>query len=147
VIERPLPDGHVWLRVVKPSYADPFDMSYAQEQGGRWNPPRSWPTLYVNEDMPTVHAQVLHMFLDRGIHPDDIDDDAPILLAAAVLPEGQQVADVISEAGVEGELGGVGDGDVVAEESGELGEGGPVEHAEDVGCAAVHGGQVGDARG
>ncbi|TFH18251.1 MAG: hypothetical protein E4H05_05735 [Acidimicrobiales bacterium] len=28
-------------------------------------PPDSWPTLYLNEDLPTVHAQVRHMFAGR----------------------------------------------------------------------------------
>lgn len=88
-----LPDGHTWLRVVRPDYADPFDMSFAEAQGGRWNPPASWPTLYLNEDMATVHAQVRHMFLGRGIDPDDLDDDAPLHLAACTLPRRQRVAD------------------------------------------------------
>ena len=95
-----LPDGHVWLRVVRPEYADPFDMSFAQAQGGRWNPPASWPTLYLNEDMATVHAQVRHMFVDRGIEPDDLDDDAPLHLAACTLPQRQRVADAHTSAGL-----------------------------------------------
>jgi hypothetical protein len=32
-------------RLTQPRYNDPFDMSYAQRQRGRWNPPGSWPTL------------------------------------------------------------------------------------------------------
>lgn len=95
-----VPDGHVWLRIVRPHYADPFDTSFAQRRGGRWNPPDSWPTLYLNEDLATVHAQVRHLFAGRGIEPDDLDDDAPIRLAAATLPGRQRVADVISADGV-----------------------------------------------
>ncbi len=95
-----LPSGHVWLRLTRPHYGDPFDPSCAQRRGGRWNPPRSWPTLYLNEDMVTVHAQVAHMFTGRGIEPDDLDDDAPIMLAAATLPRAQRAADVVSDEGV-----------------------------------------------
>ncbi len=51
-----IPDGHLWLRITRPHYADPFDPSFAQRRGGRWNPPGSWPTLYLNEDLATVHA-------------------------------------------------------------------------------------------
>ncbi len=94
-----LPPGHVWLRLTRPHYRDPFDTSYARRQGGRWNPPDSWPTLYVNEDMATVHAQVAHMFTGRGIRPDDLDDDAPIMLAAATLPRSQRVADITGDRG------------------------------------------------
>lgn len=100
MIEQTLPDGHVWLRIVQPHYRDPFDPSFALRRGGRWNPPASWPTLYLNEDMATVHAQVRHLFLGRGIEPDDLDDDAPLLLAAATLPRRQVAADAISDDGL-----------------------------------------------
>ncbi|MEX2627401.1 MAG: RES family NAD+ phosphorylase [Ilumatobacteraceae bacterium] len=100
MIVRTAPDEHVWLRIVRPYYRHPFDPSHAQRRGGRWNPPDSWPTLYLNEDMATVHAQVRHMFVGRGIDPDDLDDDAPIHLAAATLPQRQRVVDVLSDAGV-----------------------------------------------
>ncbi len=100
MIESSLPEGHVWLRLTQPHYRDAFDMSYARERGGRWNPPRSWPTLYLNDDMATVHAQVRHLFAGSGIDPDDLDDTAPIELAAATLPQRQRVADVVSDSGV-----------------------------------------------
>lgn len=100
MIDALLPDRHVWLRIIRPHYSDPFDPSYAQRRGGRWNPPESWPSLYLNEDLATVHAQVRHLFVGRGVEPDDLDDDAPIRLAAATLPGRQRVADVVSAAGV-----------------------------------------------
>ena len=100
MIESSLPERHVWLRLTQSHYRDAFDMSYAQERGGRWNPPESWPTLYLNDDLATVHAQVRHLFAGRGIDPDDLDDTAPIELAAATLPQRQRVADVVSGPGV-----------------------------------------------
>ena len=95
-----LAGGHIWLRLTRPHYADPFDPSFAQRRGGRWNPPDSWPTLYLNEDLLTVHAQVRHLFAGRGIEPDDLDDDAPIRLAAATLPTRQRVADAVTPGGI-----------------------------------------------
>lgn len=100
MIEILLDDGHIWLRIARPHYGDPLDPSHAQERGGRWNPPRSWPTLYLNRDLSTVHAQVRHLFVDRGVDPDELADDAPIHLAAATLPEAQRVANVVSAEGV-----------------------------------------------
>lgn len=100
MIESRLPERHVWLRLTQPHYRDPFDMSHARQAGGRWNPPASWRTLYLNEDMATVHAQLRHLFAGRGIDPDDLDDAAPIELAAATLPQRQRVADVVTGEGV-----------------------------------------------
>ena len=100
MIESSLPDRYVWLRLTQPHHDDAFDMSYAREIGGRWNPPSSWATLYLNDDMATVHAQVRHLFAGRGIDPDDLDDSAPIELAAATLPQRQRVADAVSDTGV-----------------------------------------------
>jgi hypothetical protein len=101
VIDVQVPDGHLWLRITRPHYVDPFDPTFAQRRGGRWNPPDSWPTLYLNDDLATVHAQVRHLFVGRGIEPDDLDDDAPIRLAAATLPRRQRAADVVTSAGVD----------------------------------------------
>jgi hypothetical protein len=101
VIVTQIPDGHLWLRITRPHYADPFDPSFAQRRGGRWNPPGSWPTLYLNEDLATVHAQVRHLFAGRGVEPDDLDDDAPIRLAACTLPGRQRVCDAVTAAGVD----------------------------------------------
>ncbi len=100
MIDTTLPDGHVWLRITRPHYVDPFDPTFAASQGGRWNPPDSWPTLYLNEHLATVHAQLRHLFVGRGIEPDDLDDDAPIRLAACTLPTRQRVVDVVTDAGL-----------------------------------------------
>ena len=60
-----IPDVHVWRRITDPAWTDPLDPSFAQRQGGRWNPPGSFPTLYLNEDTatrapesPRLHRQV-----------------------------------------------------------------------------------------
>lgn len=95
-----LPDGHIWFRITRPHYHDPFDTTFAQQTGGRWNPPDSWPTLYLNSSLATVHAQVRHMFTGRGVVVDDLDDDAPINLAAARLPTRQRALDAVSADGI-----------------------------------------------
>ena len=71
-----LRDGHEWLRIADPSWTNPLDPTFAQRTGGRWNPPDSYPTLYLNEDLATVHAQVRHLFAGRGVEPDDLDEAA-----------------------------------------------------------------------
>ena len=50
--------------------------------------------------MATVHAQLRHMFVGCAVDPDDIADDAPVVLVAATLPGRQTVVDVVHAAGV-----------------------------------------------
>ena len=94
-----LADGHHWLRVADSSWEDPLDPSYAGSQGGRWNPPRSYPTLYLNEDLATARAQVFSLLEDSPVTPDDIDDGFDLVVAT--LPRSQLVADAVSDDGLD----------------------------------------------
>jgi hypothetical protein len=89
----------VWLRVADPSWKDPLDPSFAGERGGRWNPPGSFPTLYLNGDPPTALLQIHRMLRGTPVRVDDLDEDA-FVLVAATLPRGQTAADGVSEAGL-----------------------------------------------
>lgn len=92
------PADHLWVRVAKPDWEDPFDASFAGRHGGRWNPPRSWPTLYLNRDLDTARAQVSRLLEGTFARPEDLSDDAFVLVAAR-LPI-VEVADVVSASGV-----------------------------------------------
>ena len=61
------PADHLWVRVAKPDWKDPLDASFAGTHGGRWNPPRSWPTLYLNRDLDTARAQVMRDALEQRV--------------------------------------------------------------------------------
>jgi hypothetical protein len=94
-----LRDGQEWLRVADPAWADPLDPSYAAEVGGRWNPPHSFPTLYLSEDLPTARAQVLKLLAGSPVEPEDLDQGFDLVLAT--LPRSQDVADALSDQGLE----------------------------------------------
>ncbi len=96
-VER-LSDGHHWLRVADSEWVDPLDPTFAQENGGRWNPPGSFATLYLNEDLHTARAQIVALLRDSPIEPDDLD--AGYDLVVATLPRSQDVADAIDEDGL-----------------------------------------------
>ncbi len=70
------PNGHRWLRVCRPAWDDPFDTASSQAAGGRWNPPGSWPTLYLNRDVATARAQIIRLLDGTPVDPDDLADDA-----------------------------------------------------------------------
>ena len=94
-----LADGHPWLRVADPAWHDPLDPSYAAEHGGRWNPPGSFPTLYLNEDLTTARAQVTSLLQGSPVQPDDLDDGFDLVVAT--LPRSQEVADAMGDEGLE----------------------------------------------
>lgn len=94
-----LRDGQEWLRVADPAWGDPLDPSYAAEAGARWNPPNSFPTLYLNEDLPTARAQVVKLFEGSPIEPEDLDSGFDLVLAT--LPRSQEAADASSDEGLE----------------------------------------------
>ncbi len=94
-----LPAGRVWLRVAKPDWADPLDPGYAKNVGGRWNPPNSFPTLYLSGNVITARLQIERMCAGTPITPDDLADDA-YMLVAATLPSAQPSADAVTEEGL-----------------------------------------------
>jgi hypothetical protein len=93
-----LPEGHGWLRVADPSWADPLDPSYAKALGGRWNPPGSFATLYLNEDLETARAQVSSLLAGSPVSPEDLDRGFDLIVAT--LPRDQEVADAVSDDGL-----------------------------------------------
>lgn len=93
-----LHDGHHWLRVADEGWEDPLDPSYAQRHGGRWNPPGSFPVLYLNEDLETARSRIYRMLEGQPVNPEDLD--APFVLVVARLSTRQRVADAVSVGGL-----------------------------------------------
>ena len=94
-----LTDGHNWLRVADSGWEDPLDPSYAGTHGGRWNPPHSYPTLYLNEDLATARARLLALLEGSPVTPDDIGGGFDLVVAT--LPRSQDVADGVGADGLE----------------------------------------------
>jgi len=100
MISEVLPERHTWLRIANPAWADPLDPAFAAERGQRWNPPHSFPTLYLNEDMVTARLNLRVFVAGWGYEPEDLRDDTGPRLVSAHLPRAQRVADVHTAAGV-----------------------------------------------
>lgn len=98
-VPRRLPNRKEWLRVADESWNDPLETSFAQRFGGRWNPPNSFPVLYLNEDVETARAQISRMLEDSPVRPEDLDP--PYVLITATLPSRQVVADAVTDVGLE----------------------------------------------
>ena len=95
-----LPDAHTWWRIANPAWANPLDPHFAQQQGGRWNPPGSFPALYLNEDMGTARLN-LYAFIGKWPYePEELRDDTGPMLVGCSLPRRQIVCDVCSPSGI-----------------------------------------------
>jgi hypothetical protein len=94
-----LPDRRVWLRVASPNWVNPVDPAWAGTQGGRWNPPNSFPTLYLNADVQTAQLQIERLCEGVPFSPEDLSDDAYTLVLLR-LPPSQRAADAVSEQGL-----------------------------------------------
>lgn len=95
----PLPDGRLWLRVASPEWDQPLDPSFAKTTGGRWNPANSFPILYLNANVVTARLQIERMLEGTASTPDDLADDAYVLVAAR-LPLNQSAADAVTDEGL-----------------------------------------------
>ena len=90
--------GGPYVRVADPAWLGPLDPRFAQERGGRWNPPRSFPVVYLCATRDIARAVVLRRFegLPYGL-VDLLPSRAPVLIATDV-SEGRLV-DVVGDAG------------------------------------------------
>jgi hypothetical protein len=95
-----LPDDHVWYRIAEAGWSDPLDPSFAAVRGGRWNPPNSHPTLYLNEDRRTARRNLAAFIDGWPYEPEDLRADTGPVLVHAALPADQRVADAHTAAGV-----------------------------------------------
>lgn len=95
-----LPDAHLWMRIADRAWADPLNPTIAKSHGQRWNPPGSFPVLYLNEDLVTARLNLRLFIVGWPFEPEDLRDDTGPCLVSARLPRSQRVADVHSRAGV-----------------------------------------------
>jgi hypothetical protein len=96
-----LKNGHEWLRIAEAGWADALDPSFSTLSGGRWNPPGSYPALYLNEDIVTARFNLALFISDWPYEPEDLKEDTGPVLVHAVLPRDQTVADCHTPEGVE----------------------------------------------
>jgi hypothetical protein len=99
-VPRRLPNTKQWYRVADEAWDDPLDPGFAARFGGRWNPPNSFPTLYLNEDVETARAQIHRMLEGSPVRPEDLDSG--YVLVTASLPARQVVADAVTDVGLGG---------------------------------------------
>ncbi|HSL11921.1 MAG TPA: RES family NAD+ phosphorylase [Actinomycetota bacterium] len=90
--------GGRYSRVVDPDWKRPLDPSFAAERGGRWNPPGSFPVVYLCATREVARANVLRRFdgLPYGVL-DLLPERRPALVETDVEPH--RAVDVVTDAG------------------------------------------------
>ena len=77
--------GGAYFRIADADWADPLNAAYSLVHGGRWNPPSSFPVLYLNRDVRTSRANLSRKFAGRPYGPEMLDPArAPVLIQTTV---------------------------------------------------------------
>jgi RES domain-containing protein len=64
--------GGPYLRVADPAWADPLDGRFAADRGGRWNPPESFPVVYLCGSIEVARANVYRRLAGQPYGPEDL---------------------------------------------------------------------------
>lgn len=88
-----------YYRVCDPEWVDCTNAEYAARYGGRWNPPQSFPTLYLNRDIETARANARRTYEGEAFGLFDLNPVArPHLQIVEISP--CDAVDAVTEAGV-----------------------------------------------
>lgn len=92
--------GGEYFRIADPDWPEPLDASYALARGGRWNPPGSFPVLYLNAEMGTARANVDRRFEGLPYSVLDLLPDRRPMVVSADVPA-QDFVDIVTDRGCE----------------------------------------------
>ena len=81
-----------------PTWLRPLDPLFAAERGGRWNPPGSFPVLYLCATRDVARANVLRRFAGLPYALLDVLPDRRPVLIETDVPE-RRAVDVVTDAG------------------------------------------------
>ena len=90
--------GGPYLRVTDPGWDDPLDGSFAAQRGGRWNPPESFPVVYLCRSIEVARANVYRKLAGQPYGPEDLrPGNGPVLVRTSI-PEARYL-NVVTDAG------------------------------------------------
>ena len=95
---RTIKRGGRYLRVADPSWSDPLEGSHAAWKGGRWNPPESFPVIYLCGDEDVARANLHRLLAPHPYGPEDLRPGASPVLVDVSVREGRFL-NVVTDAG------------------------------------------------
>ena len=90
--------GGPYLRVADPDWDDPLDGRHAAQRGGRWNPPESFPVVYLCQTVAAARANVYRLLEGQPYGPEDLRPEGAPILVGATVPEDRYL-NVVTDAG------------------------------------------------
>ena len=96
---RTLRRGGPYLRVADPDWQDPLDGRFAADRGGRWNPPESFPVVYLCRSIEVARANVYRKLEAQPYGPEDLLPGRGPVLVRTNVPEDRYL-NAITEAGL-----------------------------------------------
>ena len=87
-----------YVRVVDPDWRRPLDPGFAAGRGGRWNPPGSFPLLYLCANLEVARALVLNRFAGLPYGLLDLHPHRRPALVETDVPE-RRMVDLVTDAG------------------------------------------------
>jgi hypothetical protein len=91
--------GGPYLRVADPDWDDPLDGRFAAERGGRWNPPESFPVVYLCRSLEVARANVYRKLAGQPYGPEDLRPGSGPVLVRTRVPENRYL-NAVTEAGL-----------------------------------------------
>jgi hypothetical protein len=85
--------------VADPDWADPLDGRHAAQRGGRWNPPESFPVVYLCESVEVARANVYRLLEAQPYGPEDLRPEAAPVLVRTRVP-GDRYLNAVTDAGL-----------------------------------------------
>jgi len=92
--------GGTYLRVADPGWEDPLDGRHAAERGGRWNPPESFPVVYLCASEEVARANVYRLLQGQPYGVEDLRSEAGPALIGVRIPDDRYL-NVVIDAGCE----------------------------------------------
>jgi hypothetical protein len=91
--------GGPYLRVADPAWEDPLDGRFAADRGGRWNPPESFPAVYLCRSLEVARANVFRKLAGQPYGPEDLRPASGPVLVRTSVPEDRYL-NALTEAGL-----------------------------------------------
>jgi len=92
--------GGPYLRVADPDWDDPLDGRHAAERGGRWNPPESFPVVYLCGSIEVARANVYRRLRGQPYGPEDLRPEGGPILVRTRVPDDRYL-NAVTDAGLQ----------------------------------------------